>query len=104
MQMFEVLLPGKEAASGIAGASSDMGNVSYAVPTIHPTFAIPCPPGVGNHTPGFTAAAATPEAHSATMRASKALAFTALDLCLDPTLLAEAKAEFARFAAAQTES
>ncbi|MGH2610832.1 MAG: peptidase dimerization domain-containing protein, partial [Tepidiformaceae bacterium] len=103
MQMFEVILPPKQAAGGIAGASSDMGNVSYAIPTIHPTFAIPCPPGVGNHTPGFTAAAATPEAHSATIRASKALAFTALDLYLDGSLLAKAKAEFARFTARRTE-
>ncbi|MEX0783459.1 MAG: M20 family metallopeptidase [Dehalococcoidia bacterium] len=97
MQMFEVILPPKQGAGGIAGASSDMGNVSYAVPTIHPTFAIPCPPGVGNHTPGFTAAAATPEAHHATIRASKALAFTALDLYFDPHLLEQAKSEFAAF-------
>jgi hypothetical protein len=95
MQRLEVILPTKSSAGGIAGASSDMGNVSYAVPTIHPTFAIPCPPGVGNHTPGFTAAAATPEAHAATIRASKGLAFTALDLYLDPQLLAAAQAEFA---------
>lgn len=104
MQMFEVILPAKQSAGGIAGASSDMGNVSYALPTIHPTFAIPCPPGVGNHTPGFTAAAATPEAHSATIRASKALAFTALDLFLDPALLAASKAEFARLIADQSQS
>ncbi len=93
MQMLEVILSPKD-AGGIAGASSDMGNVSYAVPSIHPTFAIPCPPGVGNHTAGFTAAAATPEAHSATLRASKGLAFTALDLFLDPTLLRAAQSEF----------
>ncbi len=104
MQRFEVILPSKQSAGGIAGASSDMGNVSYAVPTIHPTFAIPCPPGAGNHTPGFTAAAATPEAHSATIRASKGLAFTALDLYLDPALLAAARAEFARFVVDRSES
>ena len=75
-----------------SGAVTDMGNVSYAVPSIHPVFGIPATDG--NHTPGFTAAAATPEAHAATIMASKALAATALELFFDPELLAAAKAEF----------
>ena len=75
-----------------SGAVNDMGNVSYNVPSIHPVFGIPATDG--NHTPGFTAAAATPEAHEATIMASKALAATALELVFDPALLARAKAEF----------
>jgi hypothetical protein len=71
-----------------------MGNVSYTVPSIHPTFAIPAPNGAANHTPGFTACAATDEAHAATLRAAKAMAMTALDLYAGPELLAAAKAEF----------
>ncbi len=82
----------REQALSSVAASTDMGNVSYVVPTIHPMFGIPTT--AGNHTPGFTDAAATPEAHSATIRASKALAMTALDLYLQPGQMEAAKAEF----------
>lgn len=81
-------------ATAVAGFSTDMGNVSYVVPSIHPMFAIPVTPGAGNHTPGFTACAATDEAHAAAARAAKALAFTALDLFDDPAALAAARFEF----------
>jgi len=92
MEQFELVLP-RGGQGGIAGASTDMGNISQAVPSIHPTFGIPTE--AVNHTPGFTASAATPEAHRRMLRASKALALTALDLYADPALLAAAKAEFA---------
>lgn len=78
---------------GIGGASTDMGNISYTVPSIHPSFAIPTT--AVNHTPGFTASAATPEAHQAMLRAAKALALTALDLYASDDLLSRAKQEFA---------
>lgn len=55
--------------------STDFGNVSYALPALHPMFAIPVGMGEGNHTPGFATAAATIEAHAATLSASKAIAF-----------------------------
>ncbi|HJP40177.1 MAG TPA: M20 family metallopeptidase [Dehalococcoidia bacterium] len=86
-------VPSKSSA-GPSGFSTDMGNVSYTVPSIHPMFAIPVSDGVGNHTPGFTACAATEKAHEASLRASKSLALTALDLFDDPALLAAAKDEF----------
>lgn len=93
MQAFEVLLPTKQQqAGGIAGASTDMGNVSYVVPSIHPSFRIPT--DAPNHTPGFTAAAATEEAHRATLRAAKALAMTALDAYLVPGMLDRIRAAF----------
>jgi amidohydrolase len=85
-------LPTKE-QSPQGGASTDMGNVSYAVPSIHPMFGIPTH-GAANHTAGFTACAATEEAHAATLRAAKAMAMSALDLYAGPDLLAAAKAEF----------
>jgi amidohydrolase len=75
-----------------SGASSDMGNVSHVVPSIQPGYAIPCE--AGNHNPGFTAAAATPQAHAAALRAAKAMAMTALDVCVLPEVLAAAQAEF----------
>jgi amidohydrolase len=95
-----IRLPTKQQVLGGPGASTDMGDVSYTVPSIHPCFAIPCEPGTGNHTPGFTAAAATPAAHVATLRAARALAFTALDLYLEPALIAAAREEFKRSARA----
>jgi len=72
--------------------SSDMGNVSWAVPSIHPTF------GIGafalNHTPGFTKVCATDAAHAAMLQVAQALAMTGVDVALDPELLRQAKEEF----------
>lgn len=73
-----------------------MRDVSYALPAIHPTFAIPVSEGTANHTAGFTESAATEEAHERTLRAARALAMTALDLAGRPDLLAHARAEFTR--------
>ncbi|KAI5895340.1 amidohydrolase [Schizophyllum commune H4-8] len=53
-------------------ASTDFGNISQALPGLHPTYAIPAERG--NHTPEFAEAAATPAAHAAAMRITKALA------------------------------
>lgn len=77
----------------VSTGSSDMGNVSQAVPSIHPTF------GVGtmvvNHTPEFTGAANTDAAHESMLRTAKTLAMTGVDLALDRDLLSRAKADFA---------
>jgi amidohydrolase len=89
---FGVRLPSKQAVLGGPGGSTDMGDVSYVLPSIHPMFGIPTE--AGNHTPGFTAAAATQEAHEAAMRAAKAMAMTALDAYFDAGVLEAAKAEF----------
>jgi amidohydrolase len=92
MATLELQLPAKAQSLAGPGASTDMGNVSYVVPSIHPMFGIPTE--AANHTPGFTAAAASPEAHRAMLRASTALALTALDCYLKPALLETAKEEF----------
>ncbi|MGI8925911.1 MAG: M20 family metallopeptidase [Tepidiformaceae bacterium] len=84
-----------KSAASAGGGSTDMGNVSYTVPSIHPMFGIPTVAGAANHTPGFTACAATEEAHANTIRAAKALALTGIDLYLRPGLLEQAKSEFA---------
>ena len=72
--------------------SSDMGNVSWAVPSIHPTF------GIGafalNHTPGFTQVSATDAAHAAMLQVAQALAMTGVDVALDPEWLRQTKEEF----------
>ena len=61
----------------------DMGNVSYAVPSIHPIIGIDSAPAV-NHQPEFTAAAATPAADQALLDGAIALAWTAIDAATDP--------------------
>jgi amidohydrolase len=76
------------------GASTDMGNVSYVVPTIHPMFGIPSDPMNANHTAPFTEAAATEEAHERTIRVAKAMARAAYDAIADPALMAQVKADF----------
>ncbi len=73
--------------------SSDMGNVSQALPSIHPMF------GIGamafNHTPGFADVSATDAAHAAMVQVAQALAMTGVDVALDADLLRRAKEEFA---------
>jgi len=75
-----------------AGGSTDMGNVSYVVPSIHPMFGITTEDG--NHTPGFTDGAGRPEAEDIMLKAAKAMALTALDVVAHPELLAAARREF----------
>jgi len=48
--------------------------VTYELPSLHPSFAIPTKPDGGNHTIGFTEAARTEEAHEATLQVAKGLA------------------------------
>ncbi|KAH9368027.1 hypothetical protein HPB48_022293 [Haemaphysalis longicornis] len=74
------------------GASTDAGNVSQELPTLHPIFAIPA--ADGNHTLAFAVGANAPEAQPPTLRAAKILALTALDLFTDPALLSEVTREF----------
>jgi amidohydrolase len=75
--------------------SSDMGNVSQAVPGLHPYIAIG-PEEMGGHTIEFRAAAASPAGHKGLILAAKALAMTAVDLLAEPANVAEAKREFDR--------
>jgi amidohydrolase len=75
--------------------STDAGNVSQALPTIHPYIRI-SPDGVPGHSRDFAEAAASPLARTGMVAAAKALAMTALDLLADPGAVAAAKAEFAR--------
>ncbi len=77
--------------------STDAGNVSQALPTIHPYIRI-APDDVPNHSREFTEAAASPLARVGLLAAAKALATTALDLLAHPEILQAAKEEFARTA------
>jgi len=77
--------------SGIG--SSDIGNVSHVVPSIHPLIAI-ASPRVATHTPQFAARAASETGTKGLLDAAKALAMTAVDLLADPSLVARAREEF----------
>ncbi|KDQ50969.1 hypothetical protein JAAARDRAFT_41598 [Jaapia argillacea MUCL 33604] len=79
---------------GIAGASTDFGNVTYALPSLHPGFAIPTVTNGGNHTVAFTESAATPEAHDACLKVSKALAATGIRVIADDAFFEEVKRTF----------
>jgi amidohydrolase len=62
--------------------STDMANVSLAIPAIHPMLGLDCLPAV-NHQPEFTAAAASPAADKAVVDGATAMAWTVIDLALD---------------------
>ena len=74
-----VFPPGTE---GILRASTDMGNVSLAIPSIHPLLAIDSLPAV-NHQAEFAEAAASPAADRALLDGAVAMAWTTIDLARD---------------------
>jgi amidohydrolase len=65
--------------------STDMGNVSQVVPSIHPTIAI-ASPEVFIHTHEFASAAASEAGHEGLMDAAKAMAMTVADI-LQPGMI-----------------
>ena len=73
--------------------SSDIGNVSLVLPTIHPYLKI-APSGTSGHTHEFREAAASPEAHVAMLHMAEAMAKTAADLLLESGFLEQVWEEF----------
>jgi amidohydrolase len=65
--------------------STDMANVSLAIPTIHPMLGIDSLPAV-NHQPEFAAHCITPVADRALLDGAVALAWTAIDAATTPAL------------------
>lgn len=88
-----VLRPGAEGVPSVLG-STDMGNVSQVVPSIHPMIAV-SPPDVAIHTEAFVGYAGGPEGDAAVLDGAKALACTVADLWLDPDALTRIREEFA---------
>ncbi len=83
-----------EATPDMPTGSTDMGDVSHAIPAIHPIFAV-SRRGEGTcHEDAFVAHADKPHAYDQMIRVAKALAMTAYDLLADAELLTAAKAEF----------
>ncbi len=76
-----------------ASGSTDMANVSWVVPAIHPELSIVDRPTPG-HTIEFRDASARPLADRTTLLAATLVAQTAVDLLSDPALVEAAWAEF----------
>lgn len=89
--------PVTEIPAGYAG-STDMGNVSHRVPSIHPMLAV-APAGVIIHNSEFAIWAASEKGDVAVIDGAKSLAQTALDLMADPQTLAAARTDFESTAA-----
>lgn len=92
MKMLRIEVP-SETSKGLG--STDAGNISQVVPTIHPYIKIG-PSNLVGHTKEFCAAAKSTEADDALILAAKALALTGLKLLTDGDKLMEIKAEFER--------
>ncbi|PYI22679.1 amidohydrolase [Aspergillus violaceofuscus CBS 115571] len=78
--------------SAITGASTDQGNVSYAVPGFHGIFTIPTD-GV-NHTPGFTKGAGSLEAYQRGMACAAGMAVVACQVLVDDEFAARVQKDF----------
>jgi amidohydrolase len=70
-----------------APVSTDMGNVSLALPSIHPAISIDSAPAV-NHQPEFAAHCVSPAAEQALLDGAVAMAWTAVDAAGDEPLRA----------------
>jgi amidohydrolase len=73
--------------------STDMGNVTQAMPAIHPYISISREP-IGFHTDAFREASITDRAHDAMIASAKAMALTGLDLLAEPERLRAVRAAF----------
>jgi len=74
--------------------STDMGNVSYKVPSMHPMIAV-APAHVSIHTPEFETYAGSPSGDQAVLDGAKAMAMTIADLWLAPGALDHIRQAFA---------
>jgi amidohydrolase len=74
-----------EQALKFGAGSTDMGNVSYRLPSIHPMLAV-APPSVVIHNPEFAQWARSEKGDAAVIDGAKALAQTAAEYLLSPEL------------------
>jgi amidohydrolase len=65
--------------------STDMANVSLAMPTIHPMLGLGCFP-ISNHQPEFAAFCATPTADKAVLDGATGMAWTVIDMATTDTV------------------
>ena len=87
----ELGYPPEEPKGGMG--STDMGDVSWEVPAIHPYIRI-CSGEIPGHSREFAEAAKSEAAKTAMLAAAKAVAATCLELWTDPELFREVQEEF----------
>ncbi len=73
--------------------STDMGNVSQLVPSLHPMIQV-APAGIPIHTPDFATYTRSPDADRAVIDGAVAMARTIVDLWDDPSLLDAVRRDF----------
>jgi len=73
--------------------SSDIGNLSQVVPSLHPEYAIGGREDI-NHSRNFLEAVISKKGHAAALAMTKAMAMTVYDLLTDPQLMAETRRAF----------
>ena len=79
----------------VGTGSTDMGDVSHVVPSIHPWVAICNKDEATCHQRAFAACAGSERGQAGMLDAAKAMALTAADLLTDAALLDAARSEFA---------
>lgn len=80
--------------NALAGGSTDMGNVSYAVPGFHGIFGIPTD-GV-NHTPQFTGGAGSDESYKRSLHCAAGMAVVACQILTDDEFAKKVREDFER--------
>jgi len=88
--------PTPVAPDTISTGSTDMGDISHAMPAIHPAFAISSHGQGTCHEDAFVAHADSKRGYDAMIRVGKSMAMLAYDLIAAPELLKSAKEEWNR--------
>lgn len=84
----------RETDDRVGAGSTDMGDVSHVVPSIHPYLAIVDENEALCHQHAFAGAAASDRGFATALQAAKALARTAVELLVDEQLRASVRAEW----------
>lgn len=101
MKSFGVHYNSREVDEATPAGSTDMGNVTAALPGIHPVFNIASldgvrEPGLSTHSALFAERARAKMAHKTVIRAAKGLSLTGLDILLDAEFTKAAHEAFER--------
>ena len=93
------VVPKPKRSSAAGAGSTDVGDVSWVVPTVQ-AWGATCAIGTPFHTWQLTAQGKTPAAHKGMVHVAKVMAATAVEALADPGLVERAKADLARRTAA----
>ena len=94
MELCDLIVP-LDAPKGGGGGSTDVGDVSWVVPTVQVSGAT-CAIGTPFHTWQLTAQGKTAAAHKGMVHTAKAMAATAVAALIDPEVVEDARADLRR--------